>query len=53
MKVASEVSQALSQGLAVVALESTIISHGFLYPYSFHFLPFSFRVWTDLLFIHS
>jgi len=29
VKVASEVSQALSLGRAVVALESTIISHGF------------------------
>lgn len=32
VKVASEVSEALSQGRAVVALESTIISHGMPYP---------------------
>ncbi|KOM28518.1 hypothetical protein LR48_Vigan549s007300 [Vigna angularis] len=32
VKVASEVSQALSLGRAVVALESTIISHGMPYP---------------------
>jgi len=31
VKVASEVSEALSLGRAVVALESTIISHGILY----------------------
>lgn len=32
VKVASEVSEALSLGRAVVALESTIISHGMPYP---------------------
>jgi len=31
VKVSSEVSEALSLGRAVVALESTIISHGILY----------------------
>ena len=35
LKVASEVSEALSLGRAVVALESTIISHGSLY-FLFH-----------------
>lgn len=37
VKVASEVSEALSLGRAVVALESTIISHGIIYLFVFFF----------------
>ncbi|KAL5073417.1 hypothetical protein RYX36_012401 [Vicia faba] len=43
VKVAQEVSEALSLGRAVVALESTIISHGFLFLF-ICFLYFPFHV---------
>lgn len=60
MKVAPEISEALSLGRAVVALESTIISHGFYSLYIYIYMTFctalfisntNSLIWVMLLFV--